>query len=82
MFDCLPRVYDSTSPELAVVAFDCALRQFRPEWSNEYRDWLKEFVRYTICNNKFMYRGNWYLAKKGIPTGGVLSPLLANITMT
>ena len=26
--------------------------------------------------------GNWYLATKGIPTGGVLSPLLANITMT
>ena len=30
-----------------------------------------------------MYWGNWYLARKGIPTGGVLSPLLANIiTMT
>ena len=29
-----------------------------------------------------MYRGNWYLARKGIPTNGVLSPLLANITMT
>ena len=29
-----------------------------------------------------MYKGNWYLAKKRIPTGGILSPLLANITMT
>ena len=29
-----------------------------------------------------MYKGSWYLAKKGIPAGGVLSPLLTNITMT
>ena len=75
-------LYDSISPELAIVALDCALRQCRPEWSDEYCDWLKELVRYTICNNKFMYRGNWYLARKGIPTGGVLSSLLANVTMT
>ena len=74
--------YDSISPKSAIVALDCALRQCRPEWSDEFRDWLKELVRYTIYNNKFMYRGNWYLAMKGIPTGGLLSPLLANITMT
>lgn len=44
-------------------------------------NWLKELVKHTICNNKFMYRGSWYLAKKGIHTEGVLSPRLADITM-
>ena len=75
-------LYDSINPSLAIEALDCALRQCRPQWSHEYLNWLKELVKHTICNNKFMYKGNWYLATKGIPTGGVLSPLLANITMT
>ena len=75
-------LYDSINPSLAIEALDCALRQCRPQWSHEYLNWLKELVKHTICNNKFMYKGNWYLTKKGIPTGGVLSPLLANITMT
>lgn len=75
-------LYDSINPSLAIEALDCALRQCRPQWSHEYLNWLKELVKHTIYNNKFMYKGNWYLAKKGIPTGGVLSLLLANITMT
>ena len=75
-------LYDSVSPVLAIEALDCALRQCRSEWSDEFRDWIKGLVKHTIFNNKFMYRGNWYSAKNGIPTGGVLSPLLANITMT
>ena len=73
---------NSINPSLAIEALDCALRQCRPQWSHKYLNWLKELVKHTICNNKFMYKGNWYLTKKGIPTGGVLSPLLANITMT
>ena len=47
-------LYDSINPSLAIEALDCALRQCRPQWSHEYLNWLKELVKHTIGNNKFM----------------------------
>ena len=74
-------LYDSLTPDLVVLAIRFAINKCRPNWSNEFTDWVLKNVALSMKSANGIHKGNWYKPVNGIPTGGSLSVQLANITV-
>ena len=71
-------LYDSLSPDL--VKAHAMLTQ-RPGWNENKRNWILDLVDLSLRSSVGKFKGNWYIQKNGVPTGGSLCVQLANITV-
>ena len=74
-------LYDNLSPLLVIQALRCAIVECRPEWSNELANWIIQLVELSLNSAFAKYGSSWYRSLIGIPTGGSLSVVLANIAV-
>ena len=72
-------LYDSLSPDLVIEALRTAMKECRPDWSQEYTEWLITLVNMDLRSSIGVFDGAWYRQKNGVPTGGSLCVQLANI---
>ena len=74
-------LYDSLSPDLVIKALRTAMKECRPDWSQEYTEWLITLVNMGLRLSIGIFDGAWYRQNNGVPTGGSLCIQLANITV-
>ena len=74
-------LYDSLTPALVEEALRNAIRQCRPQWNNEFTEWLLSLINLSMSAGFGKYKGKWYKPATGIPTGGNISVQLANIAV-
>ena len=74
-------LYDNLSPTLVITALKCAINECRPGWSVELVDWIIQLVELSLNSAFAKYGRSWYRSLIGIPTGGSLSVVLANIAV-
>ena len=53
----------------------------RPDWTPEFRDWLIDMVIFSFKSAVVCFRGLWYGVVDGVPTGGVPSVDVANMSV-
>jgi hypothetical protein len=74
-------LYDSISPTLAIEAIKFALDTCRPQWKQDYKDWILSLIKLSLKASIGKYKGKWFKPVNGIPTGGSISVQVANITV-
>ena len=74
-------LYDSLTPALVEEAVRNAIRQCRPQWNNEFTEWLLSLINLSMSAGFGKFKGKWYKPATGIPTGGNISVQLANIAV-
>ena len=74
-------LYDSLKPDLVKKAIIEAMKEKRPNWSKNFKDWIIELIVFSLKAAIGEYDGEWFSPKNGIPTGGSLCVPLANITV-
>ena len=74
-------LYDSLSPDLVMRALRQAISECRPNWSDNFIDWLCHLLQFSMESAVGVFKDNWYKPNKGIPTGGSVSVPLANIAV-
>ena len=74
-------LYDTLKPGIVIEALQVAMSECRPEWSDDFCDWVSKLVKRSLKSAVGKFEGSWYRQKKGIPTGGSLCVELANITV-
>ena len=77
-FDSL---YDRLRPDLVIEAVEDAIQSCRADWSLEFRNWLIDIIRLSMKSAFGEFKGSFFKAIGGIPTGGSISVELANITV-
>ena len=71
-------LYPSIKKCYAPIAIKDTLT-YTSEYSKEYSEMVIKMVEYCINNSVVQYRGEWFRAVEGIPTGGTESGSIANI---
>ena len=74
-------LYDSLKFSLVKDALNDAMNSCRPEWDDEFRQWLVDLVISSFESAVVNFRGVWYGVEEGIATGGVPSVSAANISV-
>jgi len=64
-----------------IEALNEAMLECRPDWCDDFREWILNLVQMSLKSAVGKFEGSWYRQKKGIPTGGSLCVELANITV-
>ena len=77
-FDSL---YDSIDPQLALTALRDAMSCCRDTWTTDFKTWLVELIQLSIESSVVEYKGQFYKALRGLPTGGSLIVQIANISV-
>ena len=77
-FDSL---YDSLSKDLLLEALQYAMDTCRPDWSSDFKTWLRKLVELSVDSAIGEYHGKFYKPRRGCPTGGSLSVQIANIAV-
>ena len=80
MFD-FEALYDSITPQLALDALEFAIRDKRPDWNDEMKQWILQVVEMSLGSAVGTFKGKWYKQVSGVPTGGSISVQIANITV-
>ena len=65
-------LYDSLSQKLVIDSLKEAMHECRPEWTQEFRNWLVDLVCISLESSVGVFNNKWYRQKGGIPTGGSL----------
>ena len=74
-------LYDNLTPEFVKEALVFSISELRPDWSDDFVDWILRLVDLSL-SSCFGRHGNlWFRNKSGIATGGSLSVSLANIAV-
>ena len=74
-------LYDNLSPEFVMEALSFAISELRPDWSDDFIEWLLDLVSLSLDSCFGRHGDLWYRNKSGIATGGSLSVSLANIAV-
>ena len=74
-------LYDSLSHDLVFRALDDAIKECRPEWSEEFCQWMMEMVKLSFDSAVVKFDDKWYTSKTGVPTGGIPSVDAGNISV-
>ena len=77
-FDSL---YDRLRPEVVIEAVEDAMKSCRADWSKGFMDWMVEVIKLSMKSAFGEFKGIFFKAKGGIPTGGSISVELANIAV-
>ena len=72
-------LYDSLRHSLVMEALDDAMDTCRPEWSLDFRNWLKDCIKLSFESAVIKCDDTWYRVKEGVPTG--VSLLLTSETL-
>ena len=74
-------LYDSLTPDLVRNAIKHAIQIYRPQWKNDFIDWILKLIDLSMTAGFGKFRKKWYRPATGIPTGGNISVQLANIAV-
>ena len=74
-------LYDSLDPSLVKEALLHAMEISRPDWTSGFCEWLIDLVDISLRASIGCYENQWYVQKRGVPTGGSLCVQIANITV-
>jgi hypothetical protein len=74
-------LYDNLTPDLVLRALKVAIREQRPDWTDEFVTWLLDLVSLSLDSSFGKLGRFWYKSIIGIATGGSLSVSLANIAV-
>ena len=74
-------LYDSLRFDVVRLALNDAMDCCRPDWSDEFRKWFLDIVCFCFESAVVNFQGVWYEVKDGIPTGGIQSVEVANISV-
>ena len=77
-FDSL---YDRLDPDLVVKALEDAMESCRAHWSKGFMEWMIKVIRLSMESAFGEFKGRFFRAVGGIPTGGSISVELANIAV-
>jgi len=74
-------LYDSLQHSLVMSALVDAMESCRPDWSEEFRTWLKGLIQLSFDSAVLKNADNWYEVVNGVPTGGINSVDCGNIAL-
>ena len=74
-------LYDSLRHELVLEAIDDAMECCRPDWSADFRQWIKHLVQLSFDAAVLKNQDSWYEVVNGVPTGGISSVDCGNISL-
>ena len=74
-------LYDSLQFHVVKSALNDAMDCCRPDWSDEFKAWLIDITMFSFESAVVNFRGVWYEVESGLPTGGIPSVSVANITV-
>ena len=74
-------LYDSLRHDVVMEALDHAIETCRPDWDPDLKSWLKELIDLSFKSAVVKFQNCWYVSENGIPTGGIPSVDLGNITV-
>ena len=74
-------MYDSLTPDLVKNALRYAIHECRPDWEENFVNWLLQLIDLSVKAGFGKFQNKWYIPKTGIPTGGNISVQLANISV-
>jgi hypothetical protein len=74
-------LYDSLQPTLVKEAVRYAMDKCRPDWTDDFKNWIISLIDFSLKASVAKYNGEWWKQNNGIPTGGSLCVQLANITV-
>ena len=63
------------------MALNDAMDSCRPSWSDKFRSWLIDMVISGFESAVVNFRGEWFGVEEGVPTGGITSVSVANISV-
>ena len=62
-------------------ALDDAISTCRPDWDESFCDWLKKSIDLSFEAELIKFEDSWYRVEDGVPTGGIPSVDLGNISV-
>ena len=74
-------LYDSLDQEMVIESLKEAISECRPDWSEDFCNWLILLVQMSLKSSIGVFENVWYVQKGGVPTGGTLCVQLANIAV-
>ena len=74
-------LYDSLKFNVVKMALNDAMDSCRPEWDDEFRKFLIDIVISSFTSAVVNFQGSWYGVEGGVPTGGIPSVDVANISV-
>lgn len=74
-------LYDSLRHELVMEALDDAMDCCRPDWSEDFRTWIKSLIQLSFESAVLKNDDQWYEVVNGVPTGGINSVDCGNIAL-
>ena len=74
-------LYDSLKFDVVCMALNDAMDSCRPSWSDKFRSWLIDMVISGFESAVVNFRGEWFGVEEGVPTGGITSVSVANISV-
>ena len=74
-------LYDSLSHDLVYKALDDAIMTCRPDRDSDFTSWIKEMIKLSFDSAVVKNEDKWYISKTGVPTGGIPSVDLGNISV-
>jgi hypothetical protein len=74
-------LYDSLNHKLVFEALDDAMEVCRPDWSPDFRKWVKDLLVASFKSAVVKFEDTWYAGVNGIPTGGIPSVDAGNISV-
>ena len=77
-FDSL---YDRLKPDIVIQAVKDAMKSCRVGWSKGLMNWNVKLIKLSMRSAYGEFKGSFFKAKGGIPTGGSISVELANIAV-
>ena len=74
-------LYDSLKFDLVKLALNDAMESCRPEWDDDFREFLIDLTISSFDSAVVNFQGLWYGVEEGVPTGGIPSVSAANISV-
>ena len=74
-------LYDTLRHSLVMEALDDAISTCRPDWDESFCDWLKKSIDLSFEAALIKFEDSWYRVENGVPTGGIPSVDLGNISV-
>lgn len=74
-------LYDSLSYDVVMDAINGAVSICRPSWDVDFKSWLLNLIMLSFRSAVVYFEGNWYVGKRGVPTGGIPSVDCGNISV-
>lgn len=74
-------LYDSLKFDVVRMALNDAMESCRPEWDDDFCQWLIDLTIFSFESAVVNFQGEWYGVKEGVATGGIPSVSVANISV-